>query len=160
MIHFSSSITPCQSFLRKCREGKRASECFPGGCQIWAVPHLGNWCGQSSMKTILSQQNFLLISGKGNKLLIWRVKNRRQQSDSGGATGVSFLIGWDCSASSQGQRGCLAGLTSLLVLWFAPAGQLSPRGLHITVLEWMDTKLKGKSSSFLGWCLVLLWVSK
>lgn len=160
MIHFFSSITPCQSFRRKCNEGKRALECFPGGCQIWAVSHLGNWCGQSSMKTLLSQQNFLLISGKGNKLLIWMVKDRRQQSDSGGATGGSFLIGWACSANSRGQCGCWAGLTSLLVLWFAAAGQLSPRGLRITVLEWMDMKIKGKSSSFLGWCLLLLWVSK
>lgn len=160
MIHFFSSVTPCQSFLRECSEGKRALECFPGDCQIWAVSHLGNWCGQSSMKTLLSQQNFLLISGKGNKWLIWVVKNRRQQWDSGEATGVSFLIGWACLANLQGQCGCLAGLTSLVVLWFAPAGELSPRALRITVLEWTDSELKGKSSSFLGWCLVLLWVSK
>lgn len=42
------------------------------------------------METLLSQQNCILISGKENKL-IWVVKSRRHQCDSGGATGVSFF---------------------------------------------------------------------
>lgn len=112
------------------------------------------------METLLSQQNFILISGKQNKWLIWVVRTRRHQCDSGGATGVSFLMWWAYLAKVQGQCGCLSGLNSLLALWFAPTEELAPRALSITVLEWTGTEIKGKSNSFLGWCLVVLWVSK
>jgi len=62
------------------------------------------------METLLLQQNLILISGKGNKRFIWVVKTRTHQCDSGGATGVSFLICRGSSAKLQGQCGCLAGL--------------------------------------------------